>query len=310
LLQKICSAVGSAHERRVIHRDLMPTNILVTAGGEPKLLDFGIAKILDGDDFTQLTITLAPAMTPHYASPEQADGQRLSAASDIYSLGVLLYEMITGRSPYRPTDHSARAVVEAICTQKPERPSSLFPLTGATDPAFAAVSEQRSTTPAELRRKLRAGLDAIIMTALEKKPARRYGSCAEFAADIERYLSGERVQTRLGTSRWMTQPWRWVAAAAVLLGIAGGAGYWRWHAGRVSSSASAQGDSAFENLFPDSVRKSPPQSGAARQLFADGLAHLRTFDTLAARDLLRNAVTAAPEHALSHAALAEACNLL
>src|SRR6185369_14829970 len=155
LLQKICSAVGSAHERRVIHRDLMPTNILVTAGGEPKLLDFGIAKILDGDDFTQMTITLAPAMTPHYASPEQAQGKRLSSASDIYSLGVLLYEMITGRSPYRPTDRSARAVMDAISTQRPQRPSSLFPGTGSSDPASTTVTQQRSTTPAELRRKLR-----------------------------------------------------------------------------------------------------------------------------------------------------------
>ena len=307
MFQKVCSAVQSAHERRVIHRDIKPANILVPSNGEPKLLDFGIAKILDGDDFTQLTITLAPVMTPHYASPEQTKGQRLTAASDIYSLGVLLYELITGRSPYRPEDRSPRAVVEAICTQKPERPSSVITRTGASDQPAAAVSEQRSIAPVELRRKLQGGLDAIIMTALQKVPAKRYPSCAAMSADIDRYLKGERVHARLDVAGWASQRWRWIAASAALLAVAVGTAY----VGR-SRQAVAPGDSdsSFENLFPDSLRKSPPQSAEARRLYADALGRLRTFDTLAASDLLRNAVAAAPEHALSHAALAAACNLL
>jgi serine/threonine protein kinase len=307
LFQKICSAVGSAHERRVIHRDLKPANILVTAGGEPKLLDFGIAKILDGD-LTQLTITLAPVMTPHYASPEQTQGQRLTAASDIYSLGVLLYELLTGRLPYVTADRSASSVIEAIRTHRPKPPSSLFPRTGAPDPASATVTEKCSSTPSEMRRKLHGGLDAITMIALQKVPADRYPSCADFAADIEHYLHGERV---LGVSRRREHRWRWIAAASVLIAIAGATAYLRPAARLARLTAPPQAaDSGFENLFPDSARKSPPQSAVARRLYVDALVRLRSFDTLAARDLLRNAVTAAPEHALSHAALAAVCNLL
>jgi serine/threonine protein kinase len=222
LFQKVCAAVQCAHEHRVVHRDIKPANILVTADGEPKLLDFGIAKVLDFTSPTGATITLTPVMTPHYASPEQAMGGRVTSASDVYSLGVLLYELLSGVSPYRPAEPGAPGLVHAICHERPQPPSTAIARLDQSDAATLSTAAARSANPASLRRSLSGDLDAIILTALDKQPNHRYRSVAEFSADLSRHLDGARVEARQFARRYSRLRPRvlWAVAAIVVLAIA------------------------------------------------------------------------------------------
>jgi tetratricopeptide (TPR) repeat protein/TolB-like protein len=448
LFLKVCAAVECAHQSHVVHRDIKPENILVTADGEPKLLDFGIAKVLDFTNPSHdLTLTLTPVMTPHYASPEQARGAPITAATDTYSLGVLLYEILAGVGPYRTTGPSAASLVDAICNERPQPPSSAVARRSPADPEAVGAAAARGSNPLGLRRALSGNLDAIVLTALEKSPARRYRSVADFARDITRHLDGGRVEARTLSRRYarlsmqarrglgaalaflvivgaLTLIYRrnsrarlnvrssvavlgfenlshdtsaeWISTALtemlstelaaggrlrtvpgelvarvkmelalpnaqtftaptlarlrdglttdyVVLGsyLAGGEGKKRQvrldirlqdtRNGEIVASTSQVGGAVeLVNLvtnagtvlrrqlgagavgFSDSnsVRGAMPDVAEAARMYSEGLERLRAFDTLAARDLLRNAVTAAPGHALSHAALAAASGLL
>ncbi|HSF01771.1 MAG TPA: tetratricopeptide repeat-containing protein kinase family protein, partial [Solirubrobacterales bacterium] len=202
LVRQVCAAVQYAHQNLVVHRDIKPSNILVKADGVPCLLDFGIAKLLEGADLPggiEATTAGQRLMTPQYASPEQVAGGAITTATDVYSLGVLLYLLLTGRLPYRLPATGTDALQRAVVEQEPDRPStavgrarrerSLGPSgRAATEgPTREAVSDARDLRPQQLRRKLRGDLDNIVLMALRKEPGRRYASVALFSEDLRRY---------------------------------------------------------------------------------------------------------------------------
>ena len=182
LFRTVCSAITCAHQNLVIHRDIKPNNILVTVEGEPKLLDFGIAKLLDESNKQEATLTMFHAMTPEYASPEQVKGEAITTASDVYSLGVLLYELLSGHRPFRFKTCSAGEMLQVISARQPPAPSTaaltreeIAVTEGATRRILSpdTVAEMRSEKPARLQRKLLGDLDNIVLMALRKEPERR-----------------------------------------------------------------------------------------------------------------------------------------
>ncbi len=214
LFLDICSAVQYAHQSLVVHRDLKPANILVTVDGKAKLLDFGIAKLLDASDAAAalaLTRMNDRLLTPEYASPEQILGRPVTTASDVYALGVVLYELLTGLRPYLvPSSASQLELERSICINDPQRPSSAVrraievgSVPGQSD--IAAIAEARRSSPERLHRKLLGDLDAIVLRALRKEPEHRYGSVEQLAADLRRYLAREPVSARQGNWLYYSQ---------------------------------------------------------------------------------------------------------
>lgn len=229
LFRKVCAAVSYAHQNLVIHRDLKPSNILVTEEGAPKLLDFGIAKLLTPENelMTQ-TVPALRVMTPEYASPEQIKGGAITTSSDVYSLGVLLYELLTGQKPYRLTSRTTEEISRAIPEQAPRRPS---------DHQQSEISNQKS---------LRGDLDNIILMALRKEPERRYPSVEHFSEDIRRHLAGLPVIAHKDTLGYRSGKFLQrhktgaLAAALVLLTIVAGV----FAVARQARIAAAQRDQA------------------------------------------------------------------
>jgi eukaryotic-like serine/threonine-protein kinase len=205
LFQAVCSAVQYAHRNLVVHRDIKPGNILVADDGSPRLLDFGIAKLVTPELPGEAPTATAMLMTPEYASPEQARGELITTATDVYSLGVVLYELLTGHYPYRLPSRQPLDVLRAVSEQEPECPSDTIQRTEEkTAPRDAppirvtpeSVARTREGTPEKLRRRLRGDLDNILMLALRKQPQRRYASVEAFSDDIRRYLNGMPVRAR------------------------------------------------------------------------------------------------------------------
>jgi serine/threonine-protein kinase len=232
LFQGVCSAVSYAHQNLIVHRDLKPANVLVTKEGVPRLLDFGIAKLLAPDATQEKTLTALRALTPEYASPEQVRGEPITTASDIYSLGVLLYWLLTGHRPYHSAMSSPAEVERAICEEEPEQPS------------------------------LPRDLSAIVLMALRKDPRRRYVSVDQVSEDIRRYLQNLPVVARPDTrayraAKFIRRHKAWVAMAAITFAsLTGGIGasLWQTHIARIEQAKTARMNTFLQEMVSGTSR--------------------------------------------------------
>ena len=272
IFRDVCAAISFAHRRLVVHRDIKPGNILVTADGVPKLLDFGIAKILEEQPGAGLTRATERIMTPEYASPEQVKGDPITTATDIYSLGVILYELLSGERPFHVDPLRPLDTARAICEQEPPRPS--------------AIAEGKR------RRELEGDLDTIVLMAIRKEPPRRYASADALSDDIWRYLNGYPVRARRDTPVYRVGKFlrrnristAVTAVAVVLLAIV----LLRLQAERSRAQAGfsevREMANGFLFEFEDAIRSLPGSTAARRLVVARGLEYLARLEKNAGSD--------------------------
>ena len=302
LFREVCAAVSHAHQNLILHRDLKPGNVLVTGDGHVKLLDFGIAKILNpslSGVEQPVTRTAFRLMTPAYASPEQMRGDPLTTRSDVYALGLLLYELLAGRPAHRITTDSPREIYEVVCERDPPRPSDSVTndALDAGKPRATELAAARSTTPERLRRQLRGDLDAIVAMALRKEPGRRHATPELLAADVGRYLDGLPVLAQRGSGWYRLEKFvrrhraavTFASAAVVLLVVAAGVAL------RLAAVATLERDRASAALTQTSrtLQESEAVTDFLVGLFEASDPAEGGQDSLTAADLLRRGVTRA-----------------
>ena len=280
LFLSVCDAVAYAHQNLVVHRDLKPGNILVTAETEARLLDFGLAKVLDPDDPGEdLTVAGTPMMTPAYASPEQIRGEHYTVSGDVYSLGVILYELLAARRPYELKTGSLAELARVVCEQEPP------PLAIAAANATAEAAGYRGATPDRLRRRLSGDLERIVAKALAKDPQRRYSIVAELAEDLRRHRDGRPIVARPATLRYrMGKALRrhrvavpaGTLAALLILGFAGTT--W-WEARRAERRFQQVRSLAHSVLFElhDAIEHLPGSTAARELLVRRALEYLENL---------------------------------
>lgn len=263
IFKTICSAVQHAHQNLVIHRDLKPSNILVTHEGEVKLLDFGVAKFLNPELAGELnqTQTQFRVMTPEYASPEQIKGTHITTSSDIYSLGVILYELLTGERPFKFEGKNLEQIFQDLTQSEPLAPSAIISQKVSTDKAnsHSAIRNPQA---------LRGDLDNIILMALRKEPVRRYQSVQEFSEDIQKYLKGLPVSARPNTFTYRTGKFlrRNLAASVVgallVLSLIAGLGFsiWQWNTARKESAKAQKINTFLQKTFTEAPFEEKGQS--------------------------------------------------
>ena len=301
LFRKVCDAVSYAHQNLIVHRDLKPDNILVTADGIPKLLDFGIAKILDpptSGGEGAATMTMVRMGTPAYSSPEQIRGNPVGIAADIYSLGVILYELLTGSRPYRLESLGWEDSARVICERDATRPSVMVSSRSEASPETEQISRYRSTTIEGLRKRLAGDLDNILAMALRKEPERRYRSVDQLSDELQKHLDGRPVLARSDSAAYRTRKFigRHKLAAAVVtlfaILLCGTAVVAAWQAERLSVRVDEDQRlaSSFLAVIHDEIAKLPGSTPAREALLAKSVEYLNglSHETGSNRELRRS----------------------